>query len=144
MYAGNKHEISRALVVAGAILHDIGKVREFAHDVASPHHSVEGELLGHMLLGRDMVREAAQGLDLPPMFVTQLEHIIISHQRFPDWGAPKPPMSLEALLVHHADSCDALVGCFRNVFELDEGESELTSKKNVIGHVLLKPPKREE
>jgi len=138
-YSECKKEISRPLVVAGAILHDIGKVREFTHQVASPRHSTEGELIGHMLLGRDMVREAAQGLNLPPMMLTHLEHIIISHQRFPDWGAPKPPMSLEAMLVHHADSCDAMVGCFRNAFRQDDGEFELTSKKNVVGYPLLKP-----
>ena len=142
MYAEYKTEISRPLVGAGAILHDIGKVREFTHDVASPRHSMEGELIGHMLLGRDMVREAAVGLNLPPSVQLHLEHIIISHQRFADWGAPKPPMSLEALLVHHADSCDALVGCFHNAFSQGDGDPELTSKKNAIGYPLLKPPKR--
>ena len=139
MYAEYKKEISRPLVVAGAILHDIGKVREFGHNTASPRHSVEGELIGHSLLGRDMVREAAQGFDIPSSTRTHLEHIIISHQRFADWGAPKPPMSLEAMLVHHADSCDALVGCFRNAFGQDDSEFELTSKKNVVGYPLLKP-----
>ncbi len=141
MYPECKKEISRPLVVAGAILHDMGKVREFTHEVASPQHSVAGELIGHMLQGRDMVREAARGLNLNPAVQTHLEHIIISHQRFADWGSPKPPMSLEAMLVHHADSCDALVGSFRNVFAQEEGESELTSKKNVIGYPLLKPAK---
>jgi len=141
MYAECGTAISRPLVVAGAILHDIGKVREFTHDVASPNHSTEGELIGHMLLGRDMIREAAIGFNLPSAIQMRLEHIIISHQRFADWGAPKPPMSLEAILVHHADSCDALVGCFRNAFAQDDGESEFTSKKNVVGYPLLKPPK---
>ena len=143
MYAECRKEFSKPLVVAGAILHDIGKVREFTHETASPRHSVEGELIGHSLLGRDMIREAAQGLNLPPSERTHLEHIVISHQRFPDWGAPKPPMSLEAMLVHHADSCDALIGCFRNAFTQEGGESEFTSKKNVIGYPLLRPERPE-
>ncbi len=141
MYPETKKEISKPLVVAGAILHDIGKVREFAHDAASPHHSTEGELIGHMLLGRDMVRDAARELNTPTPLRTHLEHIIVSHQRHADWGAPKPPMSMEAMIVHHADSCDAVIGCFRNAFTQEDAESELTSKKNSLGYPLLKPEK---
>jgi 3'-5' exoribonuclease len=64
----------------------------------------------------------------------------VSHQRFPDWGAAKPPMSLEAMIVHHADSCDALLSNFWNIFAHDSTEHTVTSKKNVIGYPLLKPP----
>jgi len=140
MYPERTKEISRPLVVAGAILHDIGKVREYEPEVGSHQHSVAGELMGHAILGRDIVREAAKECELEPAVQTHLEHIIVAHQRFPDWGAAKPPMSLEAMLVHHADSCDALIGCFWNIFSQDSTEQPLTSKKNVIGYPLLKPP----
>jgi len=139
MYPQRKEEISRPLVVAGAILHDIGKVREYEPQLGSHQHSVEGELMGHAILGRDIVREAAQEFELEQPVRTHLEHIIVAHQRFPDWGAAKPPMSLEAMIVHHADSCDALLGCFWNIFSQDPTEHPLTGKKNVIGYPLLKP-----
>lgn len=139
MYPDRKGEIARDLVVAGAILHDIGKVREYEPEIGSMRHSLEGELIGHALQGRDMVREAARETKLEPDILVRLEHIVIAHQRFPDWGAAKPPMSIEAMIVHHADSCDALVGCFRNVFQQDNTDHELTSGKNVIGYPLLKP-----
>lgn len=139
MYPDRKHEISKPLVVAGAILHDIGKIREFEPEVGSLRHSLEGNLLGHPLLGRDIVREAAFAVELDEELRLRLEHIVVSHGHYPDWGNAKPPMSLEAMLVHHADSCDALTGCFWNVFSQDQGDQPLTSNKNVVGYALLKP-----
>jgi len=140
MYQERKKDISRPLAVAGAILHDIGKIREYELQLGSHRHSVEGELMGHAILGRDIVREAAKEYELEQAVQAHLEHIIVSHQRFPDWGAAKPPMSLEAMIVHHADSCDALFGCFWNIFSQDSTDYPLTGKKNVIGYPLLKPP----
>jgi len=139
MYPDRKNEISRPLVVAGAILHDIGKVPEYESDPGSMRHSVEGELIGHAILGRDIVRDAAKEFGLEPAIRLHLEHILVSHQRFPDWGAAKPPMSLEAMIVHHADSCDALLGCFWTIFSQDITEYAVTGKKHVIGYPLLKP-----
>ncbi len=140
MYPAWREKISKPLVVAGAVLHDIGKIREYEAEVGSLRHSTEGELIGHALLGRDIVREAAREVQLNPALRTHLEHIIVAHQRFPDWGAAKPPMSLEAMIVHHADSCDALVGTMWHIFEQDQSEREMTPKKNVLGIPLLKPP----
>ncbi|MDR3234745.1 MAG: HD domain-containing protein [Planctomycetaceae bacterium] len=140
LYPDKKQDISRPLTIAGAVLHDIGKVREYEPEPAgSLHHSAAGELLGHAVLGRDILREAAAEFELEAETQTHLEHIIIAHQRFPDWGAAKPPMSLEAMIVHHADSCDALLGCFWNTFTTDQTDNALTERKNVIGYPLLKP-----
>ena len=60
-----------------------------------------------MLQGRDIVREAAAGREIDPEMLLRLEHVIVSHQRLPEWGAPKPPMTPEALIVHYADDLDA-------------------------------------
>jgi 3'-5' exoribonuclease len=119
-------------------LHDIGKIRELRYDVVTAHHTTEGDLIGHAVLGRDFVRDHANEVELDPHEQMQLEHIIISHQRFADWGAPKPPMSLEALIVAHADSCDAMFGTYLRVLELDDLPGEITSRKNILGHALFK------
>ena len=140
MYPDRKKDLSRPIAVAGAILHDIGKVREYEPQLGSHQHSVEGELIGHPILGRDIVREAAKECELEQAVQLHLEHIVVAHQRYPDWGAAKPPMSLEAMIVHHADACDALMAGFWNVFSQDSTEHELTNKKNAIGYPLLKPP----
>ncbi|QDU95852.1 3'-5' exoribonuclease YhaM family protein [Lignipirellula cremea] len=99
--------LSRDLVAAGAILHDIGKLQELEQTPAGARYSPAGELIGHILLGRDMVREAAVGRGLDQELQLRLEHMIVSHQRLPEWGSPKPPMTPEALIVHFADDLDA-------------------------------------
>ena len=129
---------SKPLVVAGAILHDIGKIRELHSDAISSHHTTEGDLIGHAVLGRDFVREYGKLVELEPNVQTHLEHIVLTHARFPDWGAPKPPMSLEAVLVHSADCCDALFGSYVNVLLQDETAGEITSPKNRLGHALYR------
>lgn len=129
---------SKALVVAGAILHDIGKIRELHTDSISSHYTEEGELIGHSLLGRDIVREYGKTVEMDPKELLHLEHILISHLKHPDWGAPKPPMSLEAVLVHTADSCDALFGTFVHCMLQDETKGNFTSSKNRLGHAILR------
>ncbi|MCL2349546.1 MAG: HD domain-containing protein [Planctomycetaceae bacterium] len=137
-YPELKPRLSKPLTVAGAILHDIGKIRELRYDVVTAHHTTEGEMIGHAVLGRDFVRDHASEAGLEPDVQMQLEHIILSHQRFADWGAPKPPMSLEALLVCHADSCDAMFGTYCRVMEQDDMPGEIISRKNILGHPLYK------
>lgn len=95
------------LIAAGASLHDIGKLREIALAGVGFEYTVEGNLIGHMLQGRDIVRETCNELKIEGERYLLLEHIIVAHQRLPEWGAPKPPMIPEALLVHYADDIDA-------------------------------------
>src|SRR5262249_750054 len=111
-YAGHYSELkpplNQDLVVAGAILHDIGRVVEFDDNPLSPQPTVPGRLLGHLFLGRDLVREAAREIDgINPELVQLLEHLIISHLNLPEWGSPRLPLIPESLIVHHADDLDA-------------------------------------
>lgn len=129
--------LSRDLVVAGAILHDIGKVREMTASPTGAQYSPEGELVGHILLGRDMVREAAARHPLGAEMLLRLEHIIISHQRLAEWGSPKPPMTPEAILVHFADDVDAK---FETAYAalMDSSEGAFTSGKNPLGYKIFR------
>ena len=100
--------LSKALVVAGAILHDIGKLLELDYRPQGSGYSAQGRLIGHIVLGRDLVREKAVALGgLDPETMLRLEHIIVSHQNLPEWGSPVAPHTPEALLVHYADDIDA-------------------------------------
>ncbi len=99
--------LDKGLVVAGAILHDIGKVRELEASPTGAEYTSAGQLIGHILQGRDLIREAASDVQIDEDQLLRLEHIIISHQRLPEWGSPKPPMIPEAVLVHYADDIDA-------------------------------------
>lgn len=99
--------LDKGLILAGAILHDIGKVRELDASPTGAEYTTSGQLIGHILQGRDLVREAARDVEIDNDQLLRLEHIIISHQRLPEWGSPKPPMIPEAVLVHYADDIDA-------------------------------------
>jgi 3'-5' exoribonuclease len=89
-YTELKPPLNRDLVVAAAILHEIGRVREFGSEAAPPSVTVPGRLVGHLILGRDLVREAARDVpELNPDLVQMLEHIILSHLALPEWGSPR-------------------------------------------------------
>jgi 3'-5' exoribonuclease len=134
-YPDQKPPLNKDLVVAGGILHDIGKLREMEQRPEGATHTPEGSLIGHILMGRDMLREAASAKEAPaiePETLLRLEHVMISHQGKTEWGAPKVPMTPEAMLVHAADDIDAKYAMMLDVLENDTTPGPVTSKKNVL------------
>lgn len=128
------------LVAAGGILHDIGKLRELRTTAVGAEYTAAGSLVGHILQGRDMIREAAANLDDPldDETLLRLEHIIISHQRLPEWGSPKPPMTPEALIVHYADDCDAKFQMMLTILGETDADTAVTSRRNVLGQEVYR------
>jgi len=124
--------LCKGLVIAGGILHDIGKIRELKETPTGAEYTAAGSLIGHILQGRDMIREAAREHPLDDETLLRLEHIIVSHQRLPEWGSPKPPMTPEALLVHYADDCDAKYQMMLLALAGDATEGPLTSSRNSL------------
>lgn len=101
------HAIDRDLLVAGALLHDIGKIREIGFSGGFPYTD-QGKLLGHILLGLEMVRDAARSVpELAEERLLLLLHLVASHQGRHEWQSPKIPMILEALILHYVDDLDA-------------------------------------
>ena len=147
-YPGLQPRLDKGLVVAGAILHDIGKLREIEQKSGGAVYTSSGTLLGHMVQGRDIVREAVAKLNSsfkqdggPPLdeeTLLRLEHIIVSHQRLPEWGSPKPPMTPEALIVHYADDLDAKYNMMYCVLRDNTEPGTVTSKKNVLFQQVYK------
>ncbi len=124
--------LNKSVAVAGAILHDVGKFRELACSPEGAVYSAEGAMIGHMLLGRDIVRETAAELKIESEALFRLEHAVIAHQRLPEWGSPKPPMTPEALLIHYADDMDAKMNMMATILREDRQAGPITSKKNVL------------
>jgi len=131
-YPGMQPPLDKSIAVAGAVLHDIGKLREYNVSPQGAEYSAAGHLVGHILQGRDMLREAAVGRNINPETLLRLEHIIVSHQRLPEWGSPKPPMTPEALIVHHADDLDAKLNMFATALATDTNPGPVTSNKNPL------------
>jgi 3'-5' exoribonuclease len=114
-YATQGVTLNRDLLVTGALLHDIGKLRELGAMPANSYTD-EGRLLGHIVLGIQMVlREAAGVRGLADEQLLLLQHLIASHQGKPEWDSPKMPQVIEALVLHYADDLDAKLNQVRSL-----------------------------
>jgi 3'-5' exoribonuclease len=132
LYRDLQPPINKGLVVAGGALHDIGKLRELEFGPTGADYTLPGNLIGHVLQGRDIVRETAAGRKIDPDLLLRLEHVIVAHQRLPEWGSPKPPMTPEALIVHYADDLDAKLQMVVGAMKEDPAGGPMTSKRNAM------------
>ncbi len=139
-YPQMKPPLSKSLVVAGAVLHDIGKLLELDVQPQGAEYSARGRLIGHILLGRDLVREKAATIEqLDAETLLRLEHIIVSHQNLPEWGSPIAPHTPEALLVHFADDIDAKFFMMAaHLADESERADEFTSRNNPLGRRIFR------
>jgi 3'-5' exoribonuclease len=100
----------RALLVAGALLHDVGKVEEFSFDTYPFDYSDSGRLMGHHVLGVEMVQaRLARIAGFPPDLAVRLKHLILSHHGRHEFGSPSLPMMIEAFILNFLDDLDAKV-----------------------------------
>ncbi|MFQ6606373.1 MAG: 3'-5' exoribonuclease YhaM family protein [Fidelibacterota bacterium] len=126
------------LLLAGIFLHDIGKLREITTGFQA-EYTDEGHFLGHIIMGRDMVRETAQTMqDFPPKLLVMLEHMILSHQGHYEWQSPKQPAFKEALLLHLIDFMDARMNLMEKAISEDQNEGNWTDRKNIFRIPLFK------
>lgn len=120
--------LNRDLLVVGALLHDIGKIGELEMNVV-PQYSVEGRLLGHIVMGTEMLTTQVngmrqEGLDFPAELEWMLKHMILSHHGTLEFGSPVIPLFPEALLLHMMDNLDAKMFIFFNKIEESGGENK--------------------
>lgn len=135
--------INRSIALAGAILHDIGKLREI--HPSGQGRTPEGRLIGHVILGLSLVREVAaeQGsLDSP--WFREVEHIILSHHGESQFGAPVKPLTREALLVHHIDNLDAKLKIIDEALQSVDADGFTTYNKWLEGRAYAGSPSLDE
>ncbi|HZT81164.1 MAG TPA: HD domain-containing protein [Gemmataceae bacterium] len=138
-YADLKPPLNKDLVVAAAVLHDLGRVAELDDNPVSPQPTVPGRLLGHLFLGRDLVRDAArQQGDVNPELLQLLEHVIISHLNLPEWGSPRLPLVPESLILHHADDLDAKLEMYARCLSRDQAPGPFTDRDPALNRQLYK------
>ncbi len=132
--------LDRSLVLAGVVLHDIGKIEEIVFD-RSFRYSTRGRLLGHIEISLEIVREKMRGIpDFPPALKDRVEHMILSHHGKLEFGSPKEPMFPEALAMHYLDEIDSKLESMRAQYEADRGrEGEWTGRNRSLNRELLKP-----
>ena len=130
--------VSKSLLVAGAILHDVGKLLDSQTSLAGAQRTIAGNLVGHAILGLEPIQRFAAEVRLDDATKTRLEHLILTHSRFPDWGAPMPPATLEAMILHYADYVDSTFSSSLKILEEDTTPADFTQKKGPFGVPLLK------
>ena len=138
----NYPQANRDLVLAGAFLHDIGKIHELTY-ARSFSYSTRGQLLGHMIIELEMLQEKLELFpDFPGGLKTLLEHLIISHHGQYEFGSPKLPMFPEALLLHYMDDLDSKMESMRAHLERDaESQNPWAGYNPSLGRNLLNSTK---
>lgn len=105
-------QVDQDLVIAGALLHDLGKIREISSDLGFPY-TTEGRLMGHISIGAMAVDWAGRKIpELTAAKREQLLHIILSHHGDQDKGSPVVCVTKEAFIVHYADEVDSIMNQF--------------------------------
>jgi 3'-5' exoribonuclease len=128
-------DLDQDLLIAAAILHDIGKVIELEWDPAI-RYSRRGLLLGHIVIGLQIVdRNMEERKDI----IEHLEHIIASHHGLLEWGAAKVPMSREAVIFHLMDMIDSRMGGFDKIADLAVDDQGFTPYQQSFGSQVYMP-----
>ena len=128
----------RDLLIAGVILHDIGKLQELDYDTAT-QYSVEGNLIGHITLGVIMLRDAAAAVPgFPPMVLTELEHMVLSHHGSREFGSPVEPMTVEAFILATCDELDARLHQIHRHIAEDDSDAPFTPYHSRLKRVFFK------
>ncbi len=138
-YTELKPPLNRDLVLAAAVLHEVGRVVELQPDMLTVGFSVPGRLMGHLVLGRDLVRDKARALgDVNPELLQLLEHVLLSYLTLPEWGSPRLPLIPECLILHHADDLDAKLEMYVRCLSRDQAEGPFTDREPGLNRQLFK------
>ena len=140
--------VDRDLVRAGVFLHDLGKIEELSWEQSCGYTDV-GQLVGHPVLGVSILERALaayvarHGQPVSAELVGQLQHLIVSHHGRLEFGSPKVPMTLEALVLSYLDDLDAKLHQFQQLMESDmNDDSRWTVYHAQLGRKLFKAPRR--
>ncbi len=130
---------NRDILITVGLLHDIGKIYELS-DFPQNDYTYDGELLGHIIIGSDLIsKKILQIENFPNDLRSQIIHCILSHHGEYEFGSPKLPRSIEAIILHFADNLDAKTKMFEEIVEADSSNSDWTNYNKLFARRLLKP-----
>lgn len=130
--------LNRDVLLFSALFHDIGKIRELSFSFAT-NYTDEGRLLGHIILADELlVKKASEIPDFPAQLLNILRHILISHHGEYEFGSPKKPKTLEALVIHFLDNLDAKLNGFTLAVDKDAQSGDWTSVVRAFDRQLYK------
>jgi len=116
-YCGAYPILNRDLLLTAALCHDIGKVKELS-PFPENDYTDDGQLLGHIVMGAQMVAERAAGIQgFPHVLLAEVQHCILAHHGKYEYGSPKLPALMEAVALNYADDTDAKLETFKEILE---------------------------
>ncbi|SDF94817.1 3'-5' exoribonuclease YhaM family protein [Desulfovibrio legallii] len=131
-------ELDRQTLLAGALFHDVGKIREFSGGVANDY-TTEGRLLGHLMLGLEMLAPLLARSGLDAGLQEHLKHLVLSHHGELAFGAVRLPQTPEALALHYADNLDAKMAQCRGLFaQLSDNGQDWTPWQATLSRPLYR------
>jgi 3'-5' exoribonuclease len=134
-------EVNADLLLSGAVLHDIGKLKELSYD-RSIGYTDEGQLLGHILIEYGDLTKKIDAIEgFPPELKMLVLHMLISHHGQYEFGSPKLPMFREALLLHYLDDLDSKMAAVRSALASDDGEGNWTGFNGALARRILRTDK---
>ncbi len=116
-YAAMYPYLNRDLLITAALLHDMGKTKELS-PFPKNDYTDEGQLLGHIMMGAEMIHDAAGKIEgFPLNLENELKHCILAHHGELEYGSPKKPALAEAVALNLADNTDARLETLREIFD---------------------------
>ncbi|SEA46957.1 metal dependent phosphohydrolase [Desulfuromusa kysingii] len=135
-------QVNRDLLICGALLHDVGKVNELTY-IRSFDYTDEGKLLGHIVIGVQMVEDRIRGLeDFPHELSMLIKHLLLSHHGQYDYGSPKRPKFLEAVILNFIDDLDSKInGVLTHIDKEPDREENWTNYHRLYDRYFYKGSK---
>jgi 3'-5' exoribonuclease len=139
--------LDRDLLFLGGFFHDIGKIWELSYDRVTDY-TMEGKLIGHLVMGVELVDKKIRELEaqpgrLPAAFPEEkkllVKHVILAHHGQYEYGSPKRPKCLEALVVHMVDDLDSKVNAIRMFIQADQNPGRWTGLNRSYERFFFKP-----
>jgi 3'-5' exoribonuclease len=123
-------QVDRDLLVAGAFFHDLAKIRELSGE-RNVEYTDEGRLVGHLVMTAQWVHDRARRVGASRELEQHVVHMILAHHGRTEFGSPKVPMTLEAMLTHAIDEIDSRVNSWLNLMGREGGNRRWTDPSNV-------------
>jgi len=130
--------VNRDILIATAMLHDIGKIWELT-GFPTNDYTDSGQLLGHIYMGAELITRVAAKIEgFPPSLAMILKHCILAHHGDHEFGSPKLPSIIEAFILYYCDNLDAKVFAFLDIIDKDKSPSNWTGYNRMFQRSIRK------
>ncbi len=137
VFIAEQYNLNKDILITGALFHDVGKIFEFSV-VPSLKMTIEGGLVGHLVLGNNILIDLASEInDFPKGILLQIQHLILSHHGEKEYGSPEVPKTKEAFAMHIIDLLDSKMAIFSELQDKSDSKELFSDFAHVLGRRIL-------